>query len=73
MWPRPWRYPEDEEAETLGGLVFARLDVIPADGTHPTVEADGLRIQVEQLSDRRVEWARVSKLERAQEKEEETK
>ncbi len=66
-------FPEDEEAETLGGLVFARLDVIPADGTHPTVEADGLRIQVEQLSDRRVEWARVSKLERAQEKEEETK
>lgn len=66
-------FPEDEEAETLGGLVFAKLDVIPADGTHPTVETDGLRIQVEQLSDRRVEWARVSKLERAPEKEEETK
>ena len=55
-------FPEDEEAETLGGLVFARLDVIPADGTHPTVEAYGLRIQVEELSDRRVEWAKVSKL-----------
>ena len=55
-------FPEDEEAETLGGLVFARLDVIPADGSHPTVEAYGLRIQVEELSDRRVEWATVSKL-----------
>ena len=55
-------FPEEEEAETLGGLVFARLDVIPADGSHPAVEADGLRIQVEKLSDRRVEWARVSKL-----------
>ena len=54
-------FPEDEEAETLGGLVFARLDVIPADGTHPVVDAYGLHIQVEELSDRRVEWARVSK------------
>ena len=55
-------FPEDEEAETLGGLVFANLDVIPADGTHPEVEACGLKIQVEELSDRRVEWARVTKL-----------
>lgn len=60
-------FPEEEEAETLGGLVFARLDVIPADGTHPVVEADGLRIQVEELADRRVEWARVSKLEKREE------
>lgn len=57
--------PEDEEAETLGGLVFARLDVIPADGAHPVVETDGLRIQVEELEDRRVEWARVSKVEKS--------
>ncbi len=55
-------FPEDEEAETLGGLVFASLDVIPADGTHPTVDAHGLHIQVEELNDRRVEWAKVSKL-----------
>lgn len=54
-------FPEGEEAETLGGLVFARLDVIPADGTHPVVDAYGLHIQVEELSDRRVEWAKVSK------------
>ena len=66
-------FPADEEAETLGGLVFAKLDVIPADGTHPTVETGGLRIQVEELSDRRVEWAKVSKLESATEKEEEAK
>ena len=64
-------FPEDEEAETLGGLVFASLDVIPADGTHPTVDAYGLHIQVEELSDRRVEWAKVSKLSPAQEPEEE--
>ena len=64
-------FPEDEEAETLGGLVFAKLDVIPADGTHPTVETDGLRIQVEELSDRRVEWARVSRVETGAEEESE--
>lgn len=56
-------FPEDEEAETLGGLVFARLDLIPADGARPVVVTNGLRIQVEKLKDRRVEWARVSKLE----------
>jgi len=54
--------PEDEEAETLGGLVFAQLSVIPEDGSHPEVEAHGLHIRVERLSDRRVEWAMVSKL-----------
>ena len=55
-------FPEDEEAETLGGLVFEKLDVIPEDGSRPVVEADGLRVQVEELSERRVEWARVSKI-----------
>ena len=55
-------FPEEEAAETLGGLVFDRLDVIPEDGSHPVVDADGLHIEVEELTDRRVEWARVSKL-----------
>ena len=55
-------FPEDEEAETLGGLVFAQLSVIPEDGSCPVVDADGLHIQVERLSERRVEWALVSKL-----------
>ena len=55
--------PEEEERDydTLGGLVFAQLSVIPEDGSHPVVEAMGLRIQVEELCDRRVEWALVSK------------
>jgi len=59
--------PEDEERDydTLGGLVFAQLSVIPEDGSHPVVEAMGLRIQVEELCDRRVEWATVELLEPA--------
>jgi len=59
--------PEDEEDErdydTVGGLVFAQLDVIPEDGSRPVVEALGLRVRVEELADRRVEWALVEKLE----------
>jgi len=48
--------------DTLGGLVFAQLSVIPEDGSHPVVEALGLRIRVEELLDRRVEWATVERL-----------
>lgn len=55
-------FPEDEEAETLGGLVYAQLSVIPEDGSHPEVDIYGLHIRVEELSERRVEWATVTKL-----------
>jgi len=57
--------PEDEERDydTLGGLVFSQLSVIPEDGSRPLVEALGLRIQVEELCERRVEWALVERLE----------
>ena len=54
--------PENEEYDTLGGLVFAQLAVIPEDGTQLEVQALGLKIQVEELTDRRVEWALVSKV-----------
>ena len=65
--------PEDEERDydTLGGLVFSQLSVIPEDGSRPVVEALGLRIQVEELCDRRVEWALVEQLEPDPEKESE--
>ena len=60
---------EDEERDydTLGGLVFSQLSVIPEDGSRPVVDALGLHIQVEELCDRRVEWALVEKLEPAPE------
>ncbi len=54
--------PDDLEYDTLGGLVFSRLTEIPSDGEHPVVECFGLRISVEQIADRRVEWAVVEKL-----------
>lgn len=62
--------PIDEEFDTLGGLVFSRLTEIPADGERPVVECFGLRISVEEVADRRVEWAIVEKLSPAEESEE---
>jgi len=57
--------PEEEERDydTLGGLIFSKLSVIPEDGSRPVVEALGLRVKVEELCERRVEWALVEKLE----------
>ena len=55
-------FPEEELCDTLGGLVFSQLSVIPEDGATPEVDAYGLHIQVEKLTDHRVEWALVSLL-----------
>ena len=54
--------PEDDEYDTLGGLIFAQFTVIPEDGSQPEMDVLGLHIKVEQLEDRRVAWALVSKL-----------
>ena len=51
---------EYSEYDTLGGLVFSQLTVIPEDGAHPEVDVCGLHIKVLALADRRVEWAEVS-------------
>lgn len=53
---------EDRDYDTLGGLVFSQLSVIPENGGRPVVDALGLHIQVEELADRRVEWALVEPL-----------
>ena len=54
--------PESDEYDTLGGLVFSRLSTIPKDGSHPTVQCFGLLIEVEEIAERRVEWAKVTVL-----------
>ena len=58
--------PEDEEYDTLGGLVFSQLSAIPEDGSTVEVDVCGLHVKVVELTDRRVEWALVSKLEAEQ-------
>lgn len=51
---------DGEEYSTLGGLIISRLSQIPDDGSQPEVEVDGLRIKVDKISERRIEWAKVS-------------
>jgi CBS domain containing-hemolysin-like protein len=49
--------PEDDEYETLGGLVIHVLESIPEAGTE--VELDQAKLIIEQVSDRRIELVRV--------------
>ena len=62
-------FDEDEESDTLGGLVYTQLSMIPKDGTQLEVEACGLHIKVTEICERRVEWALVSKLASAEDDE----
>lgn len=52
----------EDEYETVGGLVFSQLSVIPEDGTQPEVEVLGLHIKVLEITDHRVAWTQVTKL-----------
>ena len=47
---------------TLGGYIFDHLGFIPPDGSHEEFTADGLHIRIEQMEDRHVAWATVTKL-----------
>lgn len=60
-----------EDYDTLGGLVFSSLSLIPDDGEQPHVQAFGLDINVEVFADRRVEWATVSVIKNEDEDEDE--
>jgi putative hemolysin len=48
---------EDEDYETLGGLIIHFLEKIPEAGT--TVEMDNLTIEIEEVSDHRIDVVRV--------------
>jgi CBS domain containing-hemolysin-like protein len=53
------KLPEDEEYETLGGLIIHVLESIPEAGTE--LEINDLRFIIEQVSDRRIEIVRIYK------------
>lgn len=54
--------PEDEDYDTLGGLIFSQFTAIPQDGATPEMDVAGLHIQVEKIEDHRIESALVRKL-----------
>lgn len=57
-----WEAPEQEEYDTLGGLVYASLTEIPKDGDTPEVTVHGIHVKVEKIVDRRIVQAVVTKL-----------
>lgn len=52
----------DLDFDTVGGLIFDQLDIIPEDGVIPKIEAFGMGIQVEKMMDRRIQWVTLSLL-----------
>ena len=65
--------PEDDEYDTLGGMILDSLNAVPEDGSTPVMDIAGLHIEVQEIKDRRIEWAIVSKIdlpEREEEKKE---
>ncbi len=55
--------------DTLGGLIFSRMNSIPQDGSRPEVDIDGVRIIVDEISDRHVTWAQIKVLPKTDEDE----
>jgi CBS domain containing-hemolysin-like protein len=58
----------DEEADTLGGLVYALLGKVPEEGE--SVELDSVTLTVEKTDGRRITKVRISKKEKPTEEEE---
>ena len=56
------KLPKNYNYETLGGMVYSCLTSIPQDGSKTHVTVNGLSIQVEKITDRRIEKALVRKL-----------
>ena len=53
--------------DTLGGLVFSRLNYVPKDNTTPELNIADAHIKVTQIKARRILWAQVSLLPKAKE------
>ncbi|MDO4562697.1 MAG: hemolysin family protein [Clostridia bacterium] len=51
-----------DEFDTLGGLVYDKIDYVPDDGAMFDVETDGISVHVIKIQDRRIERAIVKKL-----------
>ena len=57
---------DDYDYDTVAGMILSGMPFIPEDGTHPSVEVDGLHFDVEVIEDRKIVWAKVKKLPKAQ-------
>lgn len=58
---------EEMEYDTVGGLIISLLQAIPEDGSNFDVEGMGIHIHVEDIAERRIEKAYISKLSKEEE------
>lgn len=54
--------PEDEDYDTVGGMLLSCLRTIPEDGSRPRVQVHGLELQAEKVEDHRIRSVLVRKL-----------
>ena len=54
--------PEDEDYDTVGGMLLSCLRTIPEDGSRPLVQGHGLELQAEKVEDHRIRSVLVRKL-----------
>ena len=54
--------PEDEDYDTVGGMILSCLRTIPEDGSRPLVQVHGLELQAEKVEDHRIRSVLVRKL-----------
>lgn len=60
---------EDEDFTTFSGFIIAQLEYIPQIGQRPTFEYGNFLIKVEQMSDKKVEWAIVKRIKEKEDEE----
>lgn len=53
---------DDDDYDTLNGLLISQLDYIPSDNEHPTVIYNGYQIDILETKNKMIELARVTKL-----------
>ena len=51
--------PENDEIDTLSGLIINELSNVPEDGSTFDIDLCGMRVHVDEVRDRRVEWTTV--------------
>ena len=51
--------PENDEIDTLSGLIINELSNVPEDGSTFDIDLCGMRVHVEEVHDRRVEWTTI--------------
>lgn len=50
---------EDDDYDTLGGLLYFLMGRIPEDNERPFIEYEGMRFKIEKIDNKRINWVRI--------------